>query len=272
MATYSLSGSGVQALSANVTALHVTITTSPANAGAGGGNPAIAYGIATLRMGDATGYFDAVPVVGGPQWLAVPAGTTRIGYDLAGAAVLSVEEVIGGIPPFGGGGALAGLSDVALASPSDTQVLTFQASTSKWINANPASGGGGGALTTASINLTSDISGVTTTWTNLLSLSLAAGTWLAWGAGRINASSATDWSVRIWDGTTNRGSGSATTQTGWNGEITVASEPMVLAGTTTIYLQGISANGVVFAHLTANGGGPLPTTDKATWLRALKVA
>jgi hypothetical protein len=145
MATYSLSGAGVQALSAGVTAAHVTITTTPTNVGSGSANPANYYHIALLRFGDATGYFDAVPVVGGPQWLAVPVGTTRLGYACQNGAVISFAEVIGGSRPFGGADALSSLSDVALTSPADTQLLTYQASSAKWINANAPSGGSGGA-------------------------------------------------------------------------------------------------------------------------------
>lgn len=144
MSTYSLSGSGVQALSSNVTALHIAITTMATYPGQGTANPTNYYHIALLRIGDAVGFFDAVPVTGGPQWMAVPAGATRLGYSCAAGAVISVAEVIGGTPPFGGAGALSSLSDVALASPADTQLLTYQASSGKWINANAPSGGGSG--------------------------------------------------------------------------------------------------------------------------------
>jgi hypothetical protein len=102
MATYTLSGSGVQALSSNVTALHITISTLPASAGPGSANPVNYYDVGVLRFGDATGYFDAVPVVGGPQWASVPVGVTRVGYALQPGAMVSVAEVLGGTPPFGG--------------------------------------------------------------------------------------------------------------------------------------------------------------------------
>ncbi len=48
----------------------------------------------------------------------------------------------------GGGGSstLAGDSDVAISSPSDGQVLTYDATSRKWANATPSGGGGGGAL------------------------------------------------------------------------------------------------------------------------------
>lgn len=185
MATYSLSGTGVQALSANVTAAHVTITTTPSNSRVGTANPANLYDVCLLRFGDATGYFDAVPVVGGPQWLAVPLGATRCAYACKGGAVISFAEVIGGSRPFGGADALSSLSDVALTTPADTQILTYQSSSAKWINAN-ASGGGGAdfkrltstTLAANSTTITTDLSAFQS-YTNLVvvaSVSLTSGT------------------------------------------------------------------------------------------------
>jgi hypothetical protein len=142
VATYSLTGSGTQALSSNVTALHISATTIPTNIGTGNANPINYYSLALLRLGDATGFMPAVQLEASPAWLAVPAGSTRLGYACLGGSALSVVEVIGGTPPFGGTASLAGLSDVALASPADTQILTYQASSAKWINANAPSGGG----------------------------------------------------------------------------------------------------------------------------------
>lgn len=158
MATYALTGSGVQALSTNVTALHVTVTTTPPAAGVGTANPANGYNVGLLRFGDGIGFFDATQIVGGPQWLAVPSGTTQLGYSVQPGGAISAAEVIGGTPPFGGGGSLAGLSDVALASVADAQVLTYQASSSKWINATPT--GGGGGPTTYRVNLAVDTASV----------------------------------------------------------------------------------------------------------------
>src|SRR5215831_16125568 len=178
MSTYALTGTGVQALSANVTAVHVSITTPPAQSYNGSAHPANYYHVALLRFGDTTGYFDAVPVVGGPQWMAVPSGSTQLGYACQGNAAISVAEVIGGTPPFGGSGALSSLSDVSLASPTDTQVLTYQASSSRWINANAPSGSGG-ALTYFEDKLASDVvmNFVNTEYT-IITRSLVAGTWL----------------------------------------------------------------------------------------------
>lgn len=203
MATYSLSGAGVQALSSNVTALHVDITTVPTNSGQGSANPPNRYHVALLRLGDATGYFDAVPVVGGPQWLAVPSGTTRCGYACQGGAVISLSEVIGGTPPFGGGGALSGLSDVALASVADAQVLTYQASSSKWINATPSGGGGGSISTLSAVLSTAVFIPTSQTFVTALSLTLTAGTWFIIGQVQIeNEASPTDGICRLAIGST----------------------------------------------------------------------
>lgn len=141
VATYTLSATGVQALSANVTAFHVTISTPPLNPGSGAANPLDYYGIGFLRPGDASAFWDPFAISGGPQWLPCPFGATRVGYSLLNGAVVSLVEVFGPSPlavP------LAQLPDVALSSPADTQVLTYQASSSKWINAAAPTGGGGG--------------------------------------------------------------------------------------------------------------------------------
>ena len=142
MATYSLSGSGTQTLTTGVTALHVTISTLPAGAGHGLASPTDYWGIGSLRPGNATAFWEPFVICGGPQWLAVPFGTTRLGYAFADTAVVSVAEVFGSYPLST---PLAGLPDVALSSPADAQVLAYQASSSKWINATPTSGGGGGS-------------------------------------------------------------------------------------------------------------------------------
>lgn len=103
MSSYTLSGSGTQALSSNVTAAHVAINT-PAVSAAGRGNPAAFYDVALLRFGDGTAYWDAMPVTGGPQWIPVPFGATIVGYRVFGATSITLTEVIGGVPPFGGTG------------------------------------------------------------------------------------------------------------------------------------------------------------------------
>lgn len=142
MATYTLSGSGTQALTSGVVALHITITTLPASAGNGGASPLDYYGVGTLRPGNAAAFWEPFTICGGPQWMPVPFATTRLGYALRGNAVVSVVEVYSPAPLVF---PLVLLPDVAIVSPADTQVLTYQSSTAKWINAAAPSGGGGGA-------------------------------------------------------------------------------------------------------------------------------
>ncbi len=55
----------------------------------------------------------------------------------------------------GGAGSLADLSDVAIDTPTDTQVLTYDAGTDKWINADSQGGGGGSTWGTITGTLSS---------------------------------------------------------------------------------------------------------------------
>lgn len=57
------------------------------------------------------------------------------------SAIMYKNNVYGAGGASGGGGSstLAGLSDVALSSPADGQILTYDSATSKWKNANPYS-------------------------------------------------------------------------------------------------------------------------------------
>jgi hypothetical protein len=121
VATYSLSGTGIQTLTANTTSIYLTITTLPIGTEAGAAHPPDYYDVGQIRLGDATGFFDAIVVVGGPQWIGLPIGCTRVGYAF-GDAVVSMQEVIGGTRPFccevtdGGGNGGGGTSLVARAA------------------------------------------------------------------------------------------------------------------------------------------------------------
>lgn len=96
MTAYTLSGSGVQALSAGTTAMYLAITTLPAGLPSGRANPTNHFDVGLVRFGDATGFFAPVPVLGGPQWIGVPVGTTRMGYAMLNGAVVTATEAIGG--------------------------------------------------------------------------------------------------------------------------------------------------------------------------------
>ena len=71
----------------------------------------------------------------------------------------------------GGGGSstLADLLDVQLSSPTDGQVLKYNASLNKWVNANESGGGGGGGVT--SITAGTGLTGGTITTSGTIALS-----------------------------------------------------------------------------------------------------
>jgi hypothetical protein len=102
MATYTLSGSGVQALTAGTTALHVHISTFPVDFGMGTANPSNWFHIGQLRPGDGTTFWRAWPIDATDAWFGLFNGVTQIGYALTGPAVITVTEVIGGSFPFQG--------------------------------------------------------------------------------------------------------------------------------------------------------------------------
>lgn len=139
MSSYSLSGSGTHALTASTTGLQVTITTPSLIQGVGRSNPVAHYDVGLIRFSDGTSYWAPVPVLGGPQFIPVPANATSFGYALLGGAVISVVEVIGGTVFFSGGAqTVETLSDVQIASLVDGQTLTWVASAAKWENVTPA--------------------------------------------------------------------------------------------------------------------------------------
>jgi hypothetical protein len=104
MSTYTLSGSGTQTLTANTTAAHLTITTLPAGLPKGRANPVNNFEIGLIRFGDGTGFWEPIPVLGGPQWIGIPNGATQFGYSMLNGSVVSFVEVIGGVNPFYGAG------------------------------------------------------------------------------------------------------------------------------------------------------------------------
>jgi hypothetical protein len=145
MSTYSLSGSGTHSLTADTTGLQVTITTIGAFGGVGRSSPIARYDQGLIRFSDGTSYWPPVPILGGPQFIPVPQNATSIGYALLGGCVVSVTEVIGGTVFFSAGTpSIETLSDVAVSSIADGQVLEWIASASKWENRTPAGSGAGG--------------------------------------------------------------------------------------------------------------------------------
>jgi len=125
--------------------------------------------------------------------------------------------------------------------------------------------------TTASANLGSDVTGMTaSTWNDIVSVSLGAGTWLVWaGVVLENTSSGQACDVRVYDGTTEFGAAAVTaTAASEEQTVTIASDLVVEVGTVTLKLQ---------ANPSASGWNALAATNattqpKCTYIRALRVA
>lgn len=99
MATYGpLSGTGTQALSSGVGALHVHVDTVPSRAGLGNANPANYFAIGLIRVGDGTAWWTPVPIEALDFWMGVPNGSTIFGYSVFSGGVIHVTEVIGSNP------------------------------------------------------------------------------------------------------------------------------------------------------------------------------
>ncbi len=300
MASYSLSGSGIQTLSAGVVAFHVTITTPPINPGNGGANPVDYYGIGFLRPGDAAAFWDPFAISGGPQWLPCPFGTTRVGYSLLNGAVILLAEVFAPSPlavP------LSQLPDVAFSSLNDLDRLQYSTTLAKWtnaapptgafvpvitspangdlityaspnwINAPPASGGGGGgSLTSVSNALGANVSCPTAnTYYDGPSVSCVAGTWLlqstittlnSTGGGSITT-------LKMWNGTTVYAASECFVQFGSQNYSLSLVAVVVFASTTTVKCSVAfnNANGTI-AWRTANNG----TVSPASVLVGVKIA
>lgn len=76
---------------------------------------------------------------------------------------------------------LATDTDVVLTSPADGDLITYEASSSKWKNKPPAGGGGGGGATAILFSHYADVGSVSSTETDLFSDTLAAGQFAANG-------------------------------------------------------------------------------------------
>lgn len=137
MAVYTLSGSGAQALTSGTGKLYISMVTLPSVLSAGRASPTNYYDIGLLRLGDHGSYYPAIPIDAHDMVVAVPAQVTALGYSLFGAASIQVTEVAGQYP-FAP--SLEGLSDVAVTSPANGQVLSYQSSSGTWINSTPSGG------------------------------------------------------------------------------------------------------------------------------------
>lgn len=120
MSSYNLSGSGIQALSAGVGALHVTVTQLPVRMGTGRANPRNLFDVGLLRAGDGTGWWTPISIEADTAWIGIPNGATQLGYSLLGGAMVTVTEVIGQNPfagPQGPSGAAGATGATGAAGP-----------------------------------------------------------------------------------------------------------------------------------------------------------
>ncbi len=91
MATFTLTGTGVQAI-ASPGSLAVTITVFPAGLQQGNANPANWYHLGLLRVGNTHGYLPAVPLDATNMLLPCPNGATLLGYSLGAGVEITAEE------------------------------------------------------------------------------------------------------------------------------------------------------------------------------------
>lgn len=103
MSSYNLTGTGIQNLSSGVGELDVTITTLAGVSRNGNANPVNRYDQGLLRLGNAFGFYPALPIDADNMVVPVPSGITRLGYKLLNGAAITVAEVFGVSPLYGGG-------------------------------------------------------------------------------------------------------------------------------------------------------------------------
>lgn len=92
MSSYTLTGRGVQHLSATVTRLFFSVTAFPGNLKFGSANPTNYYHMGLIRSG-VNGFFaNTWPLEGLDTFLDLPSGTTDIGYAFAAGVSCTVIE------------------------------------------------------------------------------------------------------------------------------------------------------------------------------------
>jgi hypothetical protein len=94
MATYTVTGRGIQPLNTNLAGLHVRQLATSLDATIGNANPANYFHAGLLRLGNSYGWRETRPVDAIDMWLDVPSGTTRIGYEVGSGGQISIEEVV----------------------------------------------------------------------------------------------------------------------------------------------------------------------------------
>src|SRR5713101_4692671 len=91
MPTYTLTGSGTQAVS-SPGSLAVVITVPPTTVSIGNANPRNLYHTGFIRLGTAHGYLPPIPLDADNQLIACPNGVTVFGYSIAAGVTVTVEE------------------------------------------------------------------------------------------------------------------------------------------------------------------------------------
>jgi Collagen triple helix repeat (20 copies) len=286
MSTYTLSGSGVQALSAGVGKLYITPSVVPGGIGIGRANPANYYDLALLRLGDSDKYYPAFPLDANGMVVAVPDGCDSLGYKLLQSISITVVEVIGPSPfvgpagPTGSAGAAGATGATGPAGPTGatgpagaTGATGPAGPTGPTGPAGPAGASGVLAYFHAELsNATGDIvMGTFNTWYTALSLSLPAGTFLV--LARIQyyntASGFHSMETRLYDGTTEYARNTTTENSGSFVADTALIKVITLSGAHTLSLQGrdTSTNGT---HISAPGASP--SADGTVTLSAIQLA
>lgn len=121
MVAYSLTGMGVQALTAGTRRLFIDVTALPGDLKFGTANPTNYYHLGLIRAGVLGHFADPVPIEAVNAFLDLPSGTDSIGYSLHPGAVISVAEDALPPPP---GGTFIGTSTIGTAG-SDNLNGTF---------------------------------------------------------------------------------------------------------------------------------------------------
>ncbi len=91
MSTFTLTGSGIQAIS-TPGSLAIVVTVGASLGFVGNANPANQYHLGLLRLGTAHGYLPAVPVDAVNMLLPCPAAAVNLGYKLTTGVTITVEE------------------------------------------------------------------------------------------------------------------------------------------------------------------------------------
>ena len=92
MTAYTLTGRGVQQLSASVTRIFVTVTAFPPNLKFGSAEPTNYYHLGLIRPGVNGFYQPPVSIEGLDCFFDLPSGVTQFGYNLAPGTTINVSE------------------------------------------------------------------------------------------------------------------------------------------------------------------------------------